>query len=412
MRRGQGKSGNLNSACELLGDEPDVAFVETRDADDLVGDPAFLREAVGLLAAHWRRAFVQSIKEARVSPGDPFDNLQPHFYRATLAGKHAANAVFPCGSGLVWRRACLQDIGGFPTWNLVEDLQSGIEALRLGWHGAFLPLVGAIAQHAPEDLPNVYKAARDVGAGRPAAGVLEAVDGADVAPAPARRRGADVLPAELLDAAVPAHPRAGRGRRARARRRPARRLYLAATAAFALALEATAVALHHPRTPLAVRRTRGVWAGLMFVFMRATWLALSFGPRHKPTYRVTRKTDLFAFHWRNVIPHVVTIVLGVGGIAWAALSGAADRRVGAGDLVVGAAVPAAAVPVHPPRLVRRRLERAARRRARAGRRALGERPRGADAAQAGDDRGRDPRRGAAAAGRGSSGRAAPQRPGG
>ena len=74
-----------------------------------------------------------------------------------MLARHAANAVFPCGSGLVWRRAALDDIGGFPTWNLVEDLQSGVEALRRGWNGAYVPIVGAVGQHAPEDLPNMYK---------------------------------------------------------------------------------------------------------------------------------------------------------------------------------------------------------------------------------------------------------------
>ena len=102
-------------------------------------------------------AYIQTIKEARVSPGDPFDNNQPHFYRGSMLARHAANAVFPCGSGLVWRRQALADIGGFPTWNLVEDLQSGIEALRRGWRGVYLPILGAVAQHAPEDIPVTYK---------------------------------------------------------------------------------------------------------------------------------------------------------------------------------------------------------------------------------------------------------------
>ena len=51
----------------------------------------------------------------------------------------------------------LRDIGEFPTWNLVEDLQSGVEALRRGWDGMYLPIVGAVGQHSPEDVPNVYK---------------------------------------------------------------------------------------------------------------------------------------------------------------------------------------------------------------------------------------------------------------
>ena len=79
------------------------------------------------------------------------------FYRGQMLSRNAANATFPCGSGVVWRRSALEDIGLFPTWNLVEDLQSGVEALRRGWHGCYLPIVGAMGQHSPEDVPNVYK---------------------------------------------------------------------------------------------------------------------------------------------------------------------------------------------------------------------------------------------------------------
>jgi cellulose synthase (UDP-forming) len=75
---------------------------------------------------------VQTIKQAQVSAGDPFNNWEPMFYRGQMLARNAANAVFPCGSGLVWRRSALREIGEFPTWNLVEDVQSGLEALRLG----------------------------------------------------------------------------------------------------------------------------------------------------------------------------------------------------------------------------------------------------------------------------------------
>ncbi len=82
---------------------------------------------------------MQTIKEAQVSAGDPFNNREAMFYRGQMLSRNAANATFPCGSGLVWRRAALGDIGLFPTWNLVEDLQSGIEALRRGWDSCYLP---------------------------------------------------------------------------------------------------------------------------------------------------------------------------------------------------------------------------------------------------------------------------------
>ena len=118
---------------------------------------AFLRQVVGQLEANERLAFVQTIKEAQVSAGDPFNNREGIFYRGQMLARNASNAVFPCGSGVVWRRTALRDIGDFPTWNLVEDIQSGVEALRRGWQSMYLPIVGAVGQHSPEDLPNVYK---------------------------------------------------------------------------------------------------------------------------------------------------------------------------------------------------------------------------------------------------------------
>ena len=154
-RHGEAKAGNLNSALALL--PPEIEFVETRDADDLVGDRHFLRETVGQLLAAENVAFVQTCKAGQVAPHDPFDNHQPHFFQCAMLSRYAANAVFPCGSGMVWRRKALHEIGDFPTWNLVEDLQSGLEALRRGWEGCYLPILGAYAQHSPEDLPNFVK---------------------------------------------------------------------------------------------------------------------------------------------------------------------------------------------------------------------------------------------------------------
>ena len=157
-RDGAAKAGNLNDALAMLDRRiPYLRFVETRDADDELGTTGFLREVVGQLEADAGLAYVQTIKESQVSAGDPFNNRESLFYRGQMLGRNAANAVFPCGSGVVWRREALHDIGEFPTWNLVEDLQSGFEALKRRWRGLYLPIVGAVGQHSPEDIPNVYK---------------------------------------------------------------------------------------------------------------------------------------------------------------------------------------------------------------------------------------------------------------
>jgi cellulose synthase (UDP-forming) len=157
-RMGKAKDGNLNSMLKLVSQQyPDIRYIETRDADDLIGNANFLRYTIGHLVSNPKAAYVQTIKEAMVSPGDPFGNMQSYFYRGLLLSKHACDSVFPCGSGLVWSKQPLEKIGGFPTWNLVEDLYSGYVAMQHGFKGSYLPIVGAIGQTAPEDIPNFYK---------------------------------------------------------------------------------------------------------------------------------------------------------------------------------------------------------------------------------------------------------------
>lgn len=156
-RKGESKAGNLNSALEIAMSAQDVEFIETRDADDLVANPDFLLHTLGQLLRNPKLAYVQTTKTVTHSKGDPYSNQEEFFYRSVMLYKNGANSVFPCGSGLVWRKAALTSIGGFPSWNLVEDYQSGAEALRKGWQSLYIPLVGAHGQSAPEDIPNVYK---------------------------------------------------------------------------------------------------------------------------------------------------------------------------------------------------------------------------------------------------------------
>lgn len=130
----------------------DIQYIETRDADDEVGHPDFLRHALAHLIHNTDAAYVQTIKEVATTPGDPFGNLEGFFYRSLMLSKNKTKSVFPCGSGLVWRKDALVSIGGFPIWNVVEDFQSGAEAMRRGWRGIFIPIVGAIGQVSPEDI--------------------------------------------------------------------------------------------------------------------------------------------------------------------------------------------------------------------------------------------------------------------
>jgi cellulose synthase/poly-beta-1,6-N-acetylglucosamine synthase-like glycosyltransferase len=317
-RDGAAKAGNLNSALAFLDETvPSIAYIETRDADDELPSLGFLRQVVGQLEANERLAYVQTIKEAQVSEGDPFNNREAMFYRGQMLARNAANAVFPCGSGVVWRRSALREIGNFPTWNLVEDLQSGVEALCRGWEGLYLPIVGAVPQHSPEDVPNFYKQRGTWALDTVRLMLWRGVRGMSI------RQQAHFLELLLFYLAsftvlayVPAIAASLLG-------------YVpieAGTVSFlvhmlpiVLATELWFLALNYPYNDRRQRqrrlyrdlwRVRTMWAGLAPVFMKASILAVVNGPDRKPSYKVTRKHNDLRWHWRDTLPQA-TIVVGV-----------------------------------------------------------------------------------------------------
>ncbi len=316
-RDGAAKAGNLNSAVTMLDDRfPAVAYIETRDADDEVGSVRFLRETVGQLQADDHLAFVQTIKEAQVSPGDPFNNRESMFYRGQMLARNAADAVFPCGSGVVWNRIALHDIGGFPSWNLVEDLQSGVEALRRGWHSMYLRIVGAVGQHSPEDLPNVYKQR-----GTWAIDTVRLMVWGNLKGLTLRQRAhfygmlLDYLHAFAIIIYLPClmmsllgwTPLDATGRS-----------YLLHILPVVIATELWLLAVNRPyndrrtrqRHPyLALWRSRIMWTGLAPIYAKASLQAILSGPRCKPEYRLTRKEDDLRWHWQHTVPQVLPLLI-------------------------------------------------------------------------------------------------------
>jgi cellulose synthase (UDP-forming) len=322
-RDGAAKAGNLNSAVEMLERlYPEIPYLETRDADDELGSNRFLRHAVGQLERDERLAYVQTIKEAQVSAGDPFNNRESIFYRGQMLCRNAANAVFPCGSGVVWRREALRDIGGFPTWNLVEDLQSGVEALRRGWSSMYLPIVGAVGQHAPEDVENVYKQR-----GTWAIDTVRLMVWGNLKGLGLRQRAQFLellffylsaftvlvyvpsIICSLLGAVPFDSDPVG---------------YLLHMLPLVLATELWLLCLNRPyndrrrrqRAPYRdLWRVRVMWTGMAPIYIKASIQAILGGPNRKPVYKVTRKHDEFRWHWRQTLPQttLVLVVLAVTG---------------------------------------------------------------------------------------------------
>lgn len=130
-RRHSAKSGNLNYGLALTS----APFVMTLDADQ-VPQPQIITLLIGFFQVP-QIGFVASRQAFAVPQGDPWGNRDLVFYEAMQSGKNAANASISCGSGVIYRRDALDDVGGFPTWSIVEDLYVSMLMEQRGWRGVY-----------------------------------------------------------------------------------------------------------------------------------------------------------------------------------------------------------------------------------------------------------------------------------
>jgi cellulose synthase (UDP-forming) len=144
------KAGNLNYGFERTAGD----LILTLDADQ-VPSPDILKSLVGYFTIP-RVAFVQTMQAFKVPQGDPFCNTDPIFYTIMQPGKDTDNVAFSCGSGVVYRREALEDIGGFSTWNIVEDLHTSLSLHDKGWRSIYHDTPLSIGT-TPNDIWSVYK---------------------------------------------------------------------------------------------------------------------------------------------------------------------------------------------------------------------------------------------------------------
>lgn len=144
------KAGNLNFGLSQASGE----LLLVLDADQ-VPHPEILEALAGYFRFP-RLAFVQSRQAYLVPEGDPFFNEDRVFYGAVQLALDHHDSPISCGSGVLYRRAALDDIGGFATWNLVEDLTTSYWLHARGWKSFYYPypLTEGLA---PEDVWGVYR---------------------------------------------------------------------------------------------------------------------------------------------------------------------------------------------------------------------------------------------------------------
>jgi cellulose synthase (UDP-forming) len=150
------KAGNLNHAMlQTSGDL--IAIFDT----DHVPMPEFLDRTLGYFEDE-RLAFVQSPQE--YYNVDSFQHRtdrrnrrswheQSLFYRVIQPGKDRWNAAFFCGSCGVMRRQALEDVGGFATETITEDMHTAMRMHARGWRSAYHSEVLALGLAAQTATP-------------------------------------------------------------------------------------------------------------------------------------------------------------------------------------------------------------------------------------------------------------------
>lgn len=149
------KAGNLNSALSYMARHyPQAELILTQDADELI-HPQFLMKLAGYFDDP-AIAFVQTPKEALAPDDDPFGTRDRVFYDFVQPGRNGVNSAFACGSGVLWRVEAVRAIGGFATWNLVEDLTTSYYLHAAGYASAYHNEVLSIGL-APNDIPGLLQ---------------------------------------------------------------------------------------------------------------------------------------------------------------------------------------------------------------------------------------------------------------
>lgn len=134
------KAGNLNNALK----HTDGEFVVTMDAD-MVLKPQFLSHMVGHFADQ-TVAFVQApqaFHNADVFQHNLFAehavrNDQDFFMRYIEPQRDLHNAAIYIGSGAIFRRSALDEIGGFVTDVITEDMATGLVLQNAGWRAVYV----------------------------------------------------------------------------------------------------------------------------------------------------------------------------------------------------------------------------------------------------------------------------------
>jgi len=122
--------------------------------------PDFVETLVAAMEESPRLAFIQTpqyysnFESNRVARASGLQ--QAVFYEYICEGKSQQDAMFCCGTNVIFRREALMDVGGFDESSVTEDFATSLKFHIRQWSSAYLNKVSAFGM-GPEDLGGYFK---------------------------------------------------------------------------------------------------------------------------------------------------------------------------------------------------------------------------------------------------------------
>jgi len=122
--------------------------------------PNFLAPVVATMESDERLAFVQTpqyytnFENNRIARASGLQ--QAVFYEYICEGKSIHEAMFCCGTNVIFRREALMDVGGFEEESVTEDFATSLKFHLKGWRSRYMNKIMTF-QMGPEDLEGYFK---------------------------------------------------------------------------------------------------------------------------------------------------------------------------------------------------------------------------------------------------------------
>jgi cellulose synthase (UDP-forming) len=139
--------------------EEEIQYIIVFDAD-MNPFPDFVEPLVARMEGDRKLAFIQTpqyytnFEYNRVAHASGLQ--QAIFYEYICEGKSLQDAMFCCGTNVIFRREALEDVGGFDVTSVTEDFATSLKFHMRGWRSAYLSKVCAFGM-GPEDLFGYFR---------------------------------------------------------------------------------------------------------------------------------------------------------------------------------------------------------------------------------------------------------------